>query len=52
MLGNVRWLRVAGKGVEVGDEIEAIVLCLELEVLAHCAEKVTDVKSAARLYAR
>jgi len=37
--------------VKVGDEVKAIVLGLELEVLAHCAEKVAYMKSAGRLYA-
>ena len=37
--------------MEIGDEIKAVVLGLELEVLAHCAEIVADVKSAGRLYA-
>ncbi len=51
MVRNVRWCWVAGKSVVVGDEIEAIMLGLELEVLAHCAEEVAYMKSAGRLYA-
>jgi len=51
MLSNIGWRGVAGKGVKVGDEVKAIVLGLELEMLAHCAEKVTYMKSAGRLYA-
>jgi hypothetical protein len=46
MLSNIgrRW--VAGKRVIVGDEIKAIMLSLEFEVLAHCAEEVAYVKPA------
>jgi hypothetical protein len=52
MLGYVGWRRVAGKGVVVGDEIKTIVLSLELEVLAHCAEEIAYVKPPGRLYPR
>jgi hypothetical protein len=38
--------------VVVSDEIKAIVLCLELEVLTHCAEEVAYMQPAARLYPR
>jgi hypothetical protein len=51
MLSNIGGRGVAGKGVKVGNEIKTIVLGLELEVLAHCAEKVTYMKSAGWLYA-
>jgi len=49
MLGHIGWCWIAGKGMIVCDEIKAIVLGLELEVLAHCAEKVAYMKSARRL---
>jgi hypothetical protein len=52
MLSNIGRRRVTGKGVVVGDEVKAIVLSLELEMLTHCAEKVTYMKSAGWLYAR
>jgi len=45
-----RW--IAGESVVVGDEIKAIVLGLELQMLAHCTEKVTYMKPARWLYAR
>ncbi len=35
----------------VADEVKTIVLSLQGEVLAHCAEEVADVEKAARLYA-
>jgi hypothetical protein len=37
--------------VEVGDEVKAIVLGLELKMLAHRTEIVSYVKPARRLYA-
>jgi len=52
MTGNISRRWVAGEGVVVGDEIKAFVLGLELQVLAHCTEKVADMKSARWLYAR
>jgi len=52
MTSNISRRRVAGKRVEVGDEIKAIMLDLELQVLAHCTEKVADMKPAGWLYAR
>jgi hypothetical protein len=52
MLGDVCRRRVAGKSVEVSDEIKAIVLRLELEVLTHCAEEIAYMQPAARLYPR
>jgi hypothetical protein len=52
MLGDVRWRRITGKGVVVSDEIKAIVLALELKVLAHCAEEIAYMQSAGRLYPR
>ena len=52
MLGEVSRRGAACKGVVVGDEIKAVVFCLELEVLAHCAEEVSDMKPSGRLYAR
>jgi hypothetical protein len=52
MLSNIGRCGVTGKGVKVGDKIKAIVLSLELEMLAHCAEKVAYMKSAGWLYAR
>jgi hypothetical protein len=36
----------------VGDEIKTIVLGLQLEMLAHCAEEIAYMKSPGRLYAR
>jgi hypothetical protein len=51
MLSDVSRLWIAGKGVVVSDEIKAIVLCLELEVLAHCAEEVAYMQLTGRLYA-
>lgn len=50
MLGDVRWRRVTGKGVVVGDKVEAVVFSLEFEVLAHCTEKIAYMQPAARLY--
>jgi hypothetical protein len=52
MLSDIGWRWIAGKGVVVGDEIKAIVLALELEVLTHCAEKVAYMQPAGRLYPR
>ncbi len=52
MLGDVGWRRVAGQGVVVGDEIKAVVLGLEFEVLTHCAEEIAYMQPAARLYPR
>jgi len=52
MLSDIGWRWVAGKGVVVGDEIKAIVLGLERQMLAHCAEEVAYVKPAGWLYAR
>jgi len=51
MLSNIRWRRVAGKGVVIGDEIKAIVLGLELQMLTYCAKEIAYMKSARRLYA-
>jgi hypothetical protein len=51
MTGNISRRWVAGEGVVVGDEIKAIVLGLELQMLAHCTEKVTYMKPARWLYA-
>jgi len=51
MLSNIGRRGITGKGVIVGDEIKTIVLGLELEVLARCAEKVAYMKSAGWLYA-
>jgi hypothetical protein len=42
----------ACKGMVVSDEIKAVMFCLELEVLAHCAEEVSNMKPSGRLYAR
>ena len=50
--GNVGGRWVAGEGVVVGDEIKAVVVGLELQVLTHCAKEIAYVKSAGRLYAR
>jgi hypothetical protein len=52
MLCDIGRRRVAGKGVVVGDEIKAIVLGLEIEMLPHRAEEVAYVKLAGWLYAR
>jgi hypothetical protein len=52
MTGNISRRRIACESMVVGDEIKAIVLGLELQVLAHCTEKVTYMKSARWLYAR
>jgi hypothetical protein len=52
MLCDVCWRWVTGKGVVVGDEIKAVVLTLELEVLTHCAEEIAYMQPAARLYPR
>jgi hypothetical protein len=52
MLCDIGRRRVAGKGVVVGDEIKAIVLGLEIEMLPHRAEEVAYVKPAGWLYAR
>jgi hypothetical protein len=52
MLCDIGWRRIAGKGVVVGDEIKAIVLGLEFEVLPHRAEEVAYVKPTRWLYAR
>jgi hypothetical protein len=52
VLSNIIWGRIAGKGVVVGNKIKAIVLGLEFEVLAHCAEEITYVKPTRWLYAR
>jgi len=51
MASNISRRRVTGKGVIIGDEIKTIVLGLELEVLARCAEKVAYMKPAGWLYA-
>jgi len=52
MAGNLgrRW--VARKRMEVGNEIKAIVLGLQLKVLTHGTEKVANMKFAGWLYAR
>jgi hypothetical protein len=52
VLSDIGWGRIAGKGVVVGDEIKAIMLGLEFEMLPHRAEKVAYVKPTGRLYAR
>jgi hypothetical protein len=52
MLRNIGRRRIARKGVVVGNEVKAIVLGLELEMLAHRAKKVAYMKSAGWLYAR
>jgi len=52
ILSNISRRWVAGKGMVVGDEIKTIVLGLQLEMLAHCAEEIAYMKSAGRLYAR
>jgi hypothetical protein len=52
MLSDIGRFWVAGKGVVVSDEIKAIVLRLELEVLTHCAEEIAYMQSAGRLYPR
>ena len=51
-VGDLVSRRVAGKGMVVCDKIEAVVLILELQVLAHGAVIVAYVKLAGRLYAR
>ena len=51
MLSDIGRCRVAGKSVVVGDEIKAVVLGLEPQVLANCAEEIAYMKSARRLYA-
>jgi hypothetical protein len=43
---------IAGKGVVVGDEVEAIVLGLKLKLLAHRPEEVAYMKPAGRLDTR
>jgi hypothetical protein len=50
--GNVIRRRIARKSMVVSNEIKAVVLCLELQVLTHGTEKVAYMKSAGWLYAR
>jgi hypothetical protein len=52
MAGNLgrRW--VARKRMIIGDEIKAIVLSLQLQMLTHGTEKVAYMKLAGWLYAR
>ena len=52
MARNIIRHRVARKSVVVGNEIKAIVLYLELQVLTHGTEKVAYMKPAGWLYAR
>ena len=52
VLGQVFGGGVAGQGVVVGDEVEALVLGLQLEVLAHGAEVVADVQPSGGLDTR
>jgi hypothetical protein len=46
MTGDLVRLWIARKGMVVGNEIKRIMLCLQLEVLAHGPEKVAYVKFA------
>jgi hypothetical protein len=50
MAGNISRRWIAGKGMVVRDEIEAIVLSLKLQVLAHGTEEVAYMKFAGWLY--
>jgi len=51
VLSDIGWRGVAGKGVVVGDEVKAIVLGLEFEMLPYCAEEIAYVKPTGWLYA-
>jgi hypothetical protein len=52
VLSDIGRRGVAGKGVVVSNEIKAIVLGLEFEMLPHRAEEVAYVEPTGRLYAR